>query len=184
MVSSLSFPVFYRTFTEPYFQYFPLELVNEVLIHCKPNEISAVALANSNYRIEAERVLYRSIVFSKSTDPRTASCLSILTSIQSKANMVRSFELIDVGSEPFPRSELDRLFESLLAMRSLKHLRLNFSWVDEREIASLLLPVLKFVLTLISTCSCEAHLHLSHLGNVHFLLAPYTSLPCCWRIGY
>ena len=134
---------------ESYCQHFPLELVNGVLIHCQPNELFAVALTNSNYRFETERVLYSSIFLSSwavRAEPKTASCLSTLVKIQSKANMVKSFELIYVGSEPFPRSELDQLFESLLAMGSLKHLKLNFPWAGQEEIAPLLLPVLKFVL--------------------------------------
>ncbi len=73
------------------------------------------------------------------------SCISTLLAIPSKANLVRSFEFIYIGSTPFFQSNLIQLSESLQAMLSLKHLKLNFPWANERDIPPLLIPCLEYV---------------------------------------
>ncbi|KAF8888180.1 hypothetical protein CPB84DRAFT_1849693 [Gymnopilus junonius] len=111
---------------------FPLELLNEVLVFCGPDDLTAVALANRTYRYEAERMLYRSITLQISgsttdivdSEVKTVSCLWTLANVPSKARMVTSFEFTHKGYRPLSHSILSSLCASLPEMMSLKHLKL------------------------------------------------------------
>ncbi|RDB22291.1 hypothetical protein Hypma_010625 [Hypsizygus marmoreus] len=100
----------------------PAEMILDIISRCATNELAVCALANSTFKVEAERRIYRKIVLTSVMGPRLSQCLETLATVPKKAALVRYFSTyrrLSLRGTP-----LAHLGKALINMVSLDELRL------------------------------------------------------------
>ncbi|RDB22382.1 hypothetical protein Hypma_010483 [Hypsizygus marmoreus] len=133
----------------------PLDIIHEILSRCSFQTLVSVALVNTSFHHEAERLLYRKIKLTKPMGPRVIRCLTTLSTIPKKAALVQSFSAFTYTEElTAEQNELlvEGLCSSLIGMVSLQHLWLRLR--SKSELVESTFLRCKFVLQTLCASAC------------------------------